>query len=353
MVPAALIGVDVAQVLDRSLSIACASESCVGAIDNPAAKLGAVLAELALQGRDKLTLVASPPLASFGDWLEQLIAESTGKEGHGILPVVGEKLGEPDLYGEDRLFAHLRLDGDNTDDAAIAALQAAGHPIIRIRIHDSYDLGGQYFLWEMATAIAGHRLGINPFDQPNVESAKILTRELVAAFATEGGLPEQRPGLVDGDLELYGDISANDLGGAVTSYLKEAAPRSYIALQAYLQPSRELLETLQELRTSLRARTRLATTLGFGPRYLHSTGQLHKGDAGAGSSIQITTEDGRDAEIPDEAGSSESSLSFGNLKAAQAMGDRKALEAGGRRVLRLHIKGDLQEGLARVIDAVG
>ncbi|MCI0807223.1 MAG: bifunctional transaldolase/phosoglucose isomerase [Chloroflexi bacterium] len=353
LVPAALIGVDVAQVLDRSLSIACASESCVGAIDNPAAKLGAVLAELALQGRDKLTLVASPPLASFGDWLEQLIAESTGKEGHGILPVVGEKLGEPDLYGEDRLFAHLRLDGDDTDDAAIDALQAAGHPIIRIRIHDSYDLGGQYFLWEMATAIAGHRLGINPFDQPNVESAKVLTRELVAAFAAEGGLPEQRPVLVDGDLELYGDISADDLGGAMIAYLKNAAPRSYIALQAYLQPGRELLESLQELRTSLRARTRLATTLGFGPRYLHSTGQLHKGDAGAGSFIQITAEDGRDADIPDEAGSSESSLTFGNLKAAQAMGDRKALEAGGRRVLRLHIKGDLQEGLARVIDAVG
>jgi len=352
LVPAALIGVDVAQVLDRSLSIACASESCVGAEDNPAAKLGAILAELALQGRDKLTLVASPPLASFGDWLEQLVAESTGKEGHGILPVVGERLGEPDLYSEDRLFVYLRLDGDDTYDVGIDALQAAGHPVIRIRIHDSYDLGGQYFLWEMATAIAGHRLGINPFDQPNVESAKVLTRELVEGFAEQGGLPKQPPALVDGNLELYGDISADDLSVALTSYLGEAAPESYLALQAYLQPGRELLEKLQELRISLRARTHLATTLGYGPRYLHSTGQLHKGDAGAGSFIQITAEDERDVEIPDEAGSTDGSLSFGTLKAAQAMGDRKALEVGGRRVLRIHIKGDLHEGLTRIIGAV-
>ena len=352
LVPAALIGVDVAQVLDRSLSIACASESCVGADDNPAARLGAVLAELAQQGRDKLTLVADPPLESFGNWLEQLIAESTGKEGRGILPVVGEEIGDPGLYGEDRLFAYLRLDGDNRNDAAVEKLEVAGHPVIRIRIHDLYDLGGQYFLWEMATAIAGHRLGINPFDQPNVEAAKVMARELIEALAEGGGLPERQPALVDSNLELYGDVTADNLRGALTSFLGDAQPNSYVALQAYLQPSPEILESLQKIRTSLRARTRLATTLGFGPRYLHSTGQLHKGDAGAGSFIQITADDERDAKIPNEAGSPDGDLSFGTLKAAQAMGDRKALEGAGRRVVRLHIRGDIHEGLTRVVEAV-
>ncbi len=352
LVPAALIGADVAQVLDRSLSIACASESCVGANDNPAARLGAALAELALQGRDKLTLIANPPLESFGDWLEQLIAESTGKEGGGIVPVVGEDIGEPDLYGDDRLFAYLRLDGDDSNDAAVDKLEAAGHPVIRIRIHDSYELGGQFFLWEMATAVAGHRLGINPFDQPNVEAAKVLARELVEAYIVEGKLPEQHPVLVDGKLELYGDVSGEDLRGAFAAFVDEAQPNSYIALQAYLQPTLKISENLHALRTALRARTQLAITSGFGPRYLHSTGQLHKGDAGGGLFIQITADDDRDAEIPDEVGSADSSMSFGTLKAAQAMGDQEALEEGGRRVLRIHIKGNVQKGLARVLGAV-
>ncbi len=352
LVPAALIGVDATQVLDSSLSIACASESCVGAEDNPAARLGAVLAELALQGRDKLTLVASPPLKSFGDWLEQLIAESTGKEGGGILPVVGEEIGEPGLYGDDRLFAYLRLDGDDSNDAAIDRLEEAGHPIIRVRIHDSYDLGGQFFLWEMATAIAGHRLGINPFDQPNVEAAKVLARELVEAYTAEGKLPEQQPVLVDKKLALYGDVSGKNLRDALSGFLSEAQPNSYLTLQAYLQPLPKTFQNLHSIRTSLRARTRLAITSGFGPRYLHSTGQLHKGDAGLGSFIQITADDTKDAEIPDEVGSTDSSMSFGTLKAAQAMGDQKALQEAGRRVLRIHIKGDVHKGLARILGAV-
>jgi transaldolase/glucose-6-phosphate isomerase len=352
LVPAALIGVDVAQVLDRSLSIACASESCVGAEDNPAAKLGAVMAELALQGRDKLTLVANPPLESFGDWLEQLVAESTGKLGRGIVPVVGEEIGEPTQYGEDRLFAYLRLDGDDSKDAAVDNLEAEGHPVIQMRIHDAYDLGGQYFLWEMATAVAGHRLEINPFDQPNVEAAKVLARDFVQAYATEGRLPEPTPTLVDGNLELYGATIDDKLESALTSFLGEAQSNSYIVLQAYLHPTRKTSEDLHAIRTALRARTRLAITSGFGPRYLHSTGQLHKGDAGTGSFIQITSDDARDVDIPDEAGSAESSMSFGTLKAAQAMGDKKALEEGGRRVLRIHIKGDVHKGLARVLRSV-
>jgi len=352
LVPAALIGVDVEQLLDRSLSVACASESCVGAVDNPAAKLGAVMAELALQGRDKLTLVANPPLESFGDWLEQLVAESTGKQGRGIVPVVGEEIGEPALYGADRLFAHLRLDGDDSNDAAVDELEAAGHPVIRIRIHDTYDLGGQFFLWEMATAVAGYRLGINPFDQPNVEAAKVLARELVQAYTAEGKLPEQQPVLVDKKLELYGDVSGENLNDALSAFLDGAQPESYIVLQAYLQPTQEASEQLHAIRTALRARTQLAITSGFGPRYLHSTGQLHKGDAGTGSFIQITVDDERDVAIPDEAGEQDSSMSFGTLKTAQAMGDKKALEEGGRRVFRIHIKGDVRKGLARILGAV-
>ena len=350
LVPASLIGVDVSEVLDRSLAAACASESCVDADDNPAAQLGAVLGELGKKGVDKLTFVASPPLESFGNWLEQLIAESTGKEGRGILPVVGEPIGEPDTYGSDRLFAYLRQNGHDMYDTAIDKLEAAGFPVIRIRVHDEADLGGQYFLWEMATAIAGHRLGINPFDQPNVESAKVRAREMVSAA---GGPPKQSPDIVDGDLEIYGDFGGGSVREAIAEFLAGAEANSYIALQAYLQPISETDAVLQRLRNALRTHTRLATTLGYGPRYLHSTGQLHKGDAGTGNFIQMTSEDERDVGIPDEAGSADSSLSFGTLKLAQAMGDREALEGLGRRVVRIHINGDLEGGLNRLLEAVG
>jgi glucose-6-phosphate isomerase/transaldolase/glucose-6-phosphate isomerase len=229
-------------------------------------------------------------------------------------------------------------------------IEAAGHPVIRLRVHDLFDLGGQFFLWEMATAIAGHQLRINPFDQPNVEAAKVLARELIGTFNAEGGLPEQQPTLSDDNLEVYGDGGAADLRGTLTSFLEGTPLSSYIALLAYVQPTSENFEQIQKWRHQLRSRTRLATTVGFGPRYLHSTGQLHKGDAGNGTFIQITGEDARDANIPDEAGSAESSLSFSTLKAAQAMGDRKALEEAGRRVIRLHIKGNLHEGLARLTE---
>jgi glucose-6-phosphate isomerase/transaldolase/glucose-6-phosphate isomerase len=204
----------------------------------------------------------------------------------------------------------------------------------------------------MATAVAGHRLEINPFDQPNVEAAKVLAGDLVQAYATEGRLPEQSPTLVDGNLELYGATSDEKLDSALAAFLSGAQPNSYIVLQAYLQPTRKTSEKLHAIRTALRERTLLAITSGFGPRYLHSTGQLHKGDAGAGSFIQITTDDARDVDIPDEAGSVESSMSFGTLKAAQAMGEKKALEEAGRRVLRIHIKGDVHKGLARILRAM-
>jgi transaldolase/glucose-6-phosphate isomerase len=323
LVPAALVGVDVGRLLGRALAVASGCESCVVGGDNSGAWLGAVLGELAKAGRDKVTLAVSPAIARFGDWVEQLIAESTGKEGRGILPVVVEPLGPPGVYGDDRLFVHLRLNGDPTHDAGVQALEDAGHPMIRLNLHDPYDLGGQFFLWEMATAVASHRLGINPFDQPNVEAAKVLARRMVAEYTERGALPSGE--------------SAPLTAGALNEFLAQAQPGDYIALQAYLQPTAETDTALAALRIHLRDQFRLATTVGYGPRFLHSTGQLHKGDAGHGLFIQFTADDPRDAPIPDEAGSPDSSITFGVLKAAQALGDRQALLDAGRRVIRFHL----------------
>jgi len=354
LVPAALVGVDVPRLLDRALVMTSGCESCVAAGDNLGAWLGAILGELAKAGRDKATFAISPAIASFGDWVEQLIAESTGKEGTGILPVVGEALGPPEVYGDDRLFVHLRLDGsaglttgsDETHDAAqrpelvegLAALEAAGHPVVRLNLHDPYDLGGQFFLWEIATAVAGHRLGINPFDQPNVEAAKVLARRMVAEYTEKGALPNGEPAPLSPE--------------ALKEFLAQAQPSDYIALQAYLQPTAETDAALAALRARLRDQFRLATTAGYGPRFLHSTGQLHKGDAGRGFFIQFTADDPRDAPIPDEAGSPDSSITFGVLKAAQALGDRQALLDAGRRVIRFHLGTDVADGLRRLSEAL-
>jgi transaldolase/glucose-6-phosphate isomerase len=333
LVPAALVGVDVETLLDQSLAMACNCEPCNYPVDgdNNGAWLGAILGELAKAGRDKVTLVTSPQLGNFGDWLEQLIAESTGKEGKGILPVVGEPLGPPQVYGDDRLFVYLRLVGDNTHDAAMQIIQDAGHPVVRLLLRDLYDLGEQFFLWEMATAVAGYRLGINPFTQPNVEAAKVLGRGAVAAYAKTGALPEDEPAL----------LSAKELVG----FLITAQAGDYVALQAYVQPTAEADAALLALRTRLRERLRLATTVGYGPRFLHSTGQLHKGDGGNGLFIQFTADDPQDAGIPDEAGSPGSSMTFGVLKTAQALGDKQALLDAGRRVIRFHLGDDVVGGL--------
>jgi transaldolase/glucose-6-phosphate isomerase len=338
LVPAALIGVDVPRLLDRARS---AAHECEPADENPCAWLGAVMGELAKTGRDKVTLIASPQVASFGDWVEQLVAESTGKEGRGILPVVGEPLGPPEVYGDDRLFVHLRLDGDETHATALAALEAAGHPLVRLRLRDLADLGTQFFTWEMATAIAGQRLGINPFNQPNVEAAKALARRMVAEYTATGALPTETPALSGDGIAVYGDVKAASPADALIAFLGQAQPGAYVALQAYLQPTDETDAALAALRVRLRDRLRLATTVGYGPRFLHSTGQLHKGDAGRGLFIQFTADDPRDAPIPDEAGSSDSSITFGVLKAAQAMGDGQALRDAGRRVIRFHLGADV------------
>ncbi|MFQ5945304.1 MAG: bifunctional transaldolase/phosoglucose isomerase [Anaerolineae bacterium] len=348
LVPAHLIGVPVSELLDRAQNVASACESCVEARDNPGAWLGAVIGELAKIGRDKLTVSASASIASLGDWIEQLIAESTGKEGRGILPVVAEPLGPPEVYGEDRIFVRLQMDGDGDPATALEALEGAGHPVVRLQLHDRYDLGGQFFQWEMATAVAGHRIGINPFDQPNVEAAKTLARKMVVEYQEEGSLPEEAPALSGQGVEVYGEVEAGNPTEALTKFLEPPSPGRYVALQAYLTPTDEITTELQRLRLRIRDRTRLATTMGFGPRYLHSTGQLHKGDAGKGLFVQFTAEDPEDLPIPDQAGSSSSSMGFGVLKAAQAMGDRRALLGGGRQVLRLHLGADPIAGLIRL-----
>ena len=328
LLPAALVGVDVAQLLDRAQAVR----------KDDGATLGAILGALAKAGRDKVTFVTSPALANFGDWVEQLIAESTGKDGTGILPVVGEALGDPAVYGADRLFVYLRLAGadaaQGAHDAALAALAAAGHPVVTIRLHDLYDVGGQFFLWELATAVAGHLLGIQPFDQPNVESAKVLARQMVATYHELGRLPEDTPA----------PLSST----ALRAFLAASRPGDYIALQAYVPPTPATTAALNALRLALRDRLHLATTVGYGPRFLHSTGQLHKGDGNNGLFIQFTADVLQDAPIPDEAGAAASGMSFGVLIQAQALGDGQALRDAGRRVIRFHLGTDVVGGLERL-----
>ncbi|GAB4533196.1 MAG: bifunctional transaldolase/phosoglucose isomerase [Anaerolineae bacterium] len=335
LVPAALIGVDIPRLLEDAIAMACATEACVADRENPGAVLGAILGELAKAGRNKATFVTSPQIASFGDWVEQLIAESTGKEGKGILPVVGEPVGPPEMYGDDRLFVYLSLEGDNSYDEAVQALEDAGQPVVRLRLKNLYDMGGQFFLWEMATAVAGHLLEINPFDQPNVEAAKVLARKMVSEYIERGSLPAGE--------------SAPLTAAALDEFLSQAQPGGYIAIQAYVQPTPETDAALQTLRTQLRDRLKLATTVGYGPRFLHSTGQLHKGDAGNGLFIQFTADAREDVSIPDEAGAPDSSITFGVLKMAQALGDRQALLDAGRRVISFHLGDDVVDGLNRLM----
>jgi glucose-6-phosphate isomerase len=351
LLPAALVGVDLAKLLERAQNMARKNmgNDLPDEGSNYGAYLGAILGELAKAGRDKLTLVTSSQIASFGDWVEQLIAESTGKEGKGILPVVGEPLGAPENYGDDRLFIFLTLDDDPSLEEKIAGLENIGHPVVKMRISDIYDLGGQFFLWELATAAAGYRLGINPFDQPNVEAAKVLAKEMVSAYRS-GTLPELKATMKSNGVSVFGDEKLpsaflNSPNEALQVFLEDAHPGSYISIQAYIKPSAKADKTLQEFRTELRNRTRLATTVGYGPRFLHSTGQLHKGDAGKGYFIQLTSDSLQDIPIPDEPGSNRSSISFGVLKGAQALGDRQALINANRRVLRFHLGIDVLGGL--------
>jgi glucose-6-phosphate isomerase len=352
LVPAVLQGIDVKLLLTRAATMMalCTPGRGPSDIHTLGARLGVVLGELAKAGRDKVTFVCSSGVRSFGDWAEQLIAESTGKEGGGIVPVVGEPLRAPERYGDDRLFVNFCLEGDLEHDDALRRLENAGHPVVRINLRDLYDVGAQFALWEMAVAIAGHRLGINPFDQPNVEAAKILAREAVAAYKKDGVLPTQPPAASVEDIDMYGENTGRSPQEAIANLISGACPGAYIALQAYVEPNDVTDAALQHLRAILGERYRLATTVGYGPRFLHSTGQLHKGDSGNGLFIQITADDVCDIAIPDDADSMESSMTFGVLKTAQAMGDRQALLGAGRKVLRLHLRGDVAAGLIRIAE---
>jgi glucose-6-phosphate isomerase len=353
LVPAALVGVDVTRLLDRALAMA---ESCGPSVvprENASAQLGAILGQLARSGRDKVSFITSDRIAIFGDWVEQLIAESTGKSGTGILPVVREPLGAPEVYGDDRLFVYLQLDGDDTYDEWTQGLDTVGPPVVRITLRDTYDLGGQIFLWELATAVVGHRLGIHPFNQPNVEAAKVQARSMIAQYQQTGELPQMDSAPISA--EVLKRHLEQPHAGAPSPYSK----RGYIALQAFVEPTPETTAALQALRVRLRDRYRMAVTAGYGPRFLHSTGQLHKGDAGNGLFVQFTSDSFPDAPIPDEPGPTANetrrhpSMTFGVLKMAQALGDRRALEDAGRRVISIHLGEDVLEGLETLMPEQG
>ena len=342
LLPAALTGVDIGRILRSSLEMekSCRENDLSAEGGNPGVILGAVMGALAEAGRDKLTIVASPRIVSFGNWVEQLVAESTGKEGRGILPVLEELPGDPSVYGRDRVFVYLKMAGDDSHDKAAGVLEDAGNPVVRICIDDLYDLGGQFFLWEMATAVACCLLKVNPFDQPDVESAKSLTRRMMEEYTKNGVLPVEVPIFSSDQIAVYGSVNADNPEEALAEFLSEARVGDYAAILAYLQPTEETDRTLGELKARFRDRYGLATTTGYGPRYLHSTGQLYKGDAGRGLFVQFTADDARDVPIPDEMESETSSTTFSVLKRAQAMGDCQALLDAGRRVIRFHLGAD-------------
>jgi transaldolase / glucose-6-phosphate isomerase len=346
LVPAALIGVSLPKLMEHALAMAEACSCDIPATQNPAVILGAVMGELTLAGRDKMTLLTSPSLVPFGVWVEQLIAESTGKHGTGIVPVVGEALAPPDQYGKDRWFVLLRLDGDANQalDAGVEKLEAAGFPVVHIGLQGKEALGQEFFRWEMATAAAGAVLAINPFDQPNVEAAKVKARELMAAYQKTGSLPGDTPVLEEEGLEVYGRLrgKAGTLRDSLADFLNQAQSGDYLALMAYIPASAASDASLNQIRLTLRDRLKIATTVGYGPRFLHSTGQLHKGDANKGLFLQITHSPEVDVPIPGE------SYTFGILIAAQALGDCQALLESGRRVLRIHLRGDVLTGLQQL-----
>ncbi len=337
LVPAALGGIDAATLLDRAQMMVHACAPSVPASENPGAWLGAVLGEAALAGRDKVTIIAPAQAYRFGLWAEQLLAESTGKEGKGLIPVADEPLGPPDVYSDDRLFVRLALEGEADPSApALAALAAAGHPVVTLTLRDPLDLGAAFFQWEYATAVAGAILGINAFDQPNVQEAKDITKQV---------LSQRRPATVGEGISWAGQPGST-LDAAIQALLAQVKPHDYVALMAYVAPAAETDQALTAIRVAIRDQHRVATTVGYGPRFLHSTGQLHKGGPNTGVFLQIVGDDLNDLQIPG------ASYSFGQLKQAQALGDYMALRNHGRRVLRVQVH-DVAEGLARIGQAVG
>ncbi len=358
MVPAALMGLDTTRFLDRTEQMVQACASSVPIEENPGAMLGIILGAAAKNGRDRVTIVVSPGISDLGAWLEQLLAESTGKQGKGIIPVDREELASPEAYGKDRIFAYVRLEStpDAQQDAKVAALERAGLPVCRISVADIYDLGQEFFRWELATAVAGSILGINAFNQPDVEASKVATRNLTEEYEKTGSLPAEKPILEDSGVKLFTDPKNADvlskaagnhksLAGYLRAHLNRIGVGDYFALLAYIQMNSDYEARLQQMRHALRDKKHAATCMEFGPRFLHSTGQAYKGGPNSGVFLQITCDDAADLPVPGQR------YTFGVVKAAQARGDFQVLAERGRRALRVHLGQDLRSGLAHLAAA--
>lgn len=358
LAPAAAAGIDVEKFLDRARRMVDACGPDVSAFDNPGVILGAVLGVAHSQHRNKVTIIASPGIYDLGAWLEQLLAESTGKNSNGLIPVDRESLANPDAYGNDRLFVYLRLesDPDPDQDRGVEALKQAGQPVAQISVGDVYDLGQEFFRWEIATAVAGSVIGINPFDQPDVEASKVETKKLTEAYEREGSLPAETPLFEAAGIKLFADpknaeglkklVVDQSLSGYLKAHLDRLQAGDYFALLAYIEMNQGHEQALQTTRHAVRDQKRVATCLGFGPRFLHSTGQAYKGGPNEGVFLQITSDDAIDLPVPGQ------KYTFGIVKAAQARGDFEVLAERGRRALRVHLGADIDAGLKTLQVAV-
>ncbi|MCU1304297.1 MAG: transaldolase [Candidatus Sulfotelmatobacter sp.] len=359
MVPAAIIGIDTKKFLDRTQEMVRACGASAPVAENPGAVLGIILGTAAQSGRDKVTIITSPDISDLGAWLEQLLAESTGKLGKGIIPVDREELAAPEIYGSDRLFAYIHTEhgSDVAIDAKVTALEQAGHPVVRISMADVYDLGAEFFRWEIATAVAGSILGINAFNQPDVEASKIATRNLTSEYEKTGSLPPEKPVLETSGVKLFTDeknaaalatAAAGDksLTGYLKAHLNRIHAGDYFAVLGYIQMNPEHEKSLQAIRHAVRGKKHVATCLGFGPRFLHSTGQAYKGGPNSGVFLQVTCDDAVDLPMPGQ------KFTFGVVKAAQARGDFQVLAERGRRALRVHLGPDVRAGLAMLTTAL-
>lgn len=355
MIPAAVMGIDVKSFLEKTKVVVNLCKATGKLEDNPGAMLGVLMGVFARDGRDKITVQSSPPIAALGAWLEQLMAESTGKNGKGLIPVSGEKLEPADKYGADRLFIYVRLanGADKNQDAAFRKLHDAGQPVVQIEIADKMDLGGEFFRFEFATALAGAVLKINAFDQPNVQESKDYTKQFLSEYDKTGKLPEDSPLYEEDGIKFFADATNKaeleravgnklTLNSLIAAHLKRIKAGDYFALNAYLDRNDQNSKQLEGLRTRVLEKLDVATTLGFGPRFLHSTGQLHKGGPNSGVFLQITSEDQEDVSIPKE------KFTFGVLKNAQSLGDFLALSKRNRRLLRVHLPADVERGLDRL-----
>jgi glucose-6-phosphate isomerase len=339
IVPAALAGVDVDKILASAEDgIVHSKKSGKDIYENTSALIGLLMGIYAAQKKDKLTFILSPRVKYFGAWAEQLIAESTGKIGKGILPVDLESIESPEFYSNDRLFVYIKLKGDNTYDDKAAKLKSASFPFLELELELLTDIGKEFLSWEFATAIAGWIMQIQPYDQPNVESAKIVARQMMNEYQASGKLPEPLPTINENGIKVFGNVKTKSVENVLDSFLENCkGGENYVTIQAYLNTDEKTNEALQKLRTSIQKKYKVATTLGLGPRFLHSTGQLHKGDGGNGYFIQFISDVVDDLPIPDNAGDEKSSITFGVLIKAQALGDRQALLDNNREVITIDL----------------